>query len=455
MSWFDQRLCPVCGVRTAAANCASDGTATVVLRRYNPASRVEIGHVIAERWRVTGLLGRGGYATVFAGVHVLTGQEVALKVLRGEYGGPEEGAIRRFYREARVTAQLHHPNTVRVFDVGQTDGGAFFLAMEMLQGPSLEDVLQERLERGETLSEAEALDVAIPVLRSLQEAHSQRMVHRDLKPANIVLADFKDGERTVKVVDFGIAFIAGSALTTTGMALGTPAYMSPEQCQALELDGRSDLYSLGIVLFRCVTGDVPFAQGGAVEIMQAHLSAPLPDLEDLTGTPLSPGFVALVRKALEKEPFDRFQSATEMRKFAEQVRQDAWADTPIALPAVGLETQPLPRTPVKPARPASVQAMAAESTDSEPAIVGLVVGAPEPHAGEPEIPTTPEPAAFPVDLPEAFPEPVAPSAKPTRASRTRIAETAFLGSGPLLPTREPSTGVQALDVGGPGRPRNS
>ncbi len=354
MNLFDTslRMCPECGLRTAVTLCPEDRTTTVILRKYVPTAQVRPGDTVGDRYRIVRVLGEGGYSTVFTARHVVTDQEVAIKVLKAAWPGPDEQAVRRFYREARVTAGLAHPNTIRVFDVGQTEGGSFWLAMELLRGESLEERLEQRwsgqagatdlLARSQpgVLTEQECIDFAVPVLRSLQEAHQRRLVHRDLKPANIVLAEVA-GEAIVKVLDFGIAQTSGSTLTTTGMALGTPAYMSPEQCQGLELDGRSDLYSLGIILYRCVSGDVPFADLNPVKLMQAHLSRPLPDLWRAAKTRLSQGFVDLVVKALAKDKADRFADSQAMREALIAVAADL-SKTSMEMQVFRLDGKPPP-----------------------------------------------------------------------------------------------------------------
>jgi len=310
----------MCGARSTEELCPQDGNHTVVMRRFNRNAVVNPSDIIGDRYLVLDIIGKGGYGSILAAEHLITGQEVAIKVLKTDFEGPSDATVRRFFREARVTAALTHPHTVRVFDVGQTPGGAFYIAMERLHGPSLEQVLQDRAAEGRVLTEAEAIDIVIPVLRSLHEAHTFRLVHRDLKPANIVLADFADGQRIVKLLDFGIASTHGSSLTTTGMALGTPAYMSPEQCEAIDLDGRSDLYSLGIILYRCVSGDVPFNDRNAITLMQNQVLAPLPNLRLRAHTPLSAEFIAVVEKALNKSREDRFDHALQMRHALQQVR---------------------------------------------------------------------------------------------------------------------------------------
>jgi serine/threonine protein kinase len=356
------RLCPVCGRRMSEAVCPDDGTATVTAHAWS-GGQVRAGDVVAGRYRLQRPIGKGGYASVWAATHQITGQELAVKILKSTFPGPDEATIRRFYREARVTAALTHPSTVRVFDVGQTDGGAFYLAMELLHGLSLEEHLSAKLAEGQVLTESECLAMAIPVLRSLQEAHAQRLVHRDLKPANILLA--KVGQETVvKVLDFGIAQTANSTLTTTGMALGTPAYMSPEQCQGFELDGRSDLYSLAIILWRCVTADVPFADANPVDLMHGHLSRPLPDIWKQTRTPLSAGFVAVLHKALTKDLRDRYKDAQAMREALEAIADGALSRT---------QTEPEPtgqpqrrRRPVMLEAPEALAAFAGDLSKTEP-----------------------------------------------------------------------------------------
>ncbi len=336
------RLCPTCGEWTAALLCPRDQQTTVVLRPTTEPRPLAIGDLVGDRFCLERVLGQGGYATVFAGRHVLTGQEIAIKVLKAAHPGPDEEAVRRFFREARVTAQLTHPNTVRLYDVGQSEGGSFWLAMELLRGHSLEEELQQLAAQHQVLPQSRAIDVAAQVLKALHEAHGKGLVHRDLKPANIMLASVA-GETVVKVLDFGIAQTHGSDLTATGMALGTPAYMSPEQCQGLDLDGRSDLYALGIVLYRCVSGDVPFADANPVHLMQAHLSRALPDLQGAAKTALSAGFVETVERALSKPLAARWQTALAMREALEAAQIDL-SQTALEMPAFRVDRQP-------PARP--------------------------------------------------------------------------------------------------------
>jgi serine/threonine protein kinase len=309
------RYCPVCGLPTDAPFCPEDGVATLERVKAAGSGEVKNGDLVAK-YRISGKLGKGGFGAVFSAVHTGTGQSVALKMLLSE--DADESEIRRFHREARITAGLQHPNTVRVFDVGQTESGSLYIAMELLQGGSLEEELRQR-GAGGILTQTEAIELAIPVLKALSEAHSQSLVHRDLKPGNIMYATI-DGERVVKVLDFGIARINDSSLTGTGRSLGTPAYMSPEQVLGGNLDGRSDLYALGVILYRCVAGKLPFSDPNPLSVLYSHMHVPAPDLAATARTPVSVAFVDLVMRALAKEPDRRFANAREMRIALEAIR---------------------------------------------------------------------------------------------------------------------------------------
>ncbi len=317
------RFCPLCGSESALQYCDQDGTRTVTRRDLAAGtSKLEIDEIIDGRYRVTGLLGRGGFGAVYAAEHTGTGQAIAIKVMVvGDGGSPDMGAVRRFYKEAQVTAQLRHPNTVRVFDVGQTTTGALFIAMELLHGDTLEERLVAQAEQGEVLGQWAAIDMATAVLRSLAEAHGRGLVHRDLKPANIILSEVSPDEDVIpKVLDFGIARTQDSSLTGQGTALGTPAYMSPEQCMGAAVDGRSDLYSLGVVLYRCVTGRLPFEDRNPLTIMYKHAhAAPRPVLELAPGA-VNEALVSVIERALAKAPADRFETAKSMRMALEAVQ---------------------------------------------------------------------------------------------------------------------------------------
>lgn len=383
-----ERRCPVCGVSTAAERCPEDGTRTVSVGVFSrDATSYRPGEVLADRYRITGTLGRGGFGAVYAAEHTETNHPVAIKLLGIDPSTASDDVVRRFYREARITARLTAQHTVRVFDVGQTVGGPLFLAMELLHGPTLEQALRQLSRAARTMSEAEAIDVAIPILKSLAEAHGAGLVHRDLKPANIVLAEVGDGETVVKVLDFGIALTSDSSLTEKGSALGTPGYMSPEQVRAKRLDGRADLYSLGCILFRCVTGRLPFEHPDAFAQAFMHATEPVPDPEPLRaaagGDPLSDGFLATMLRCLAKQPAHRFEDARSLRTTLEAVRGGNWAGTPQS-------TWRYQEVPARDGRPARATVtldsgelieIPAEQQDDEPAATLIASGTPPDAAG--------------------------------------------------------------------------
>ena len=313
------RYCPSCGDKTDNEFCPKDGVATLARKKLDvDATQVHEGDVVDGRYRVTGVLGRGGFGAVYSAEHTGTQQKIALKMMLPG-AGADDAEVRRFYREAQVTANLKHQNTVRVFDVGQTKEGALYIAMELLHGPTLEKVLKDRSNEGTVMTELETVKMGIPILKALHEAHSQRLVHRDLKPANIMLADSGDDEPIVKVLDFGIARAQDSSLTGAGTALGTPAYMSPEQCQGGELDGRSDLYSLAVIMYRCVCGQPPFNDRNPLTIMFNHAQAAVPSIAENARTPVSAGFIQVLNRALAKSRDDRFASSRDMRAAMERL----------------------------------------------------------------------------------------------------------------------------------------
>lgn len=316
------RQCPQCRLVTSEMLCPNDGLATIVRTVLDGIRDMHLrpGDIVGGRYRITGTLGRGGFGVVCTAVHTGTGQAVALKYLTTDPESGEDDVPRRFFQEAKITAALRHPNTVRLFDFGQAENGALYMVMELLHGPTLEEVLSGLAARGEVLSESAALDIAIPVLRALSEAHEAELVHRDLKPANIMLAHVPGDEPMVKVLDFGIARVKNSSLTGSNRALGTPAYMSPEQCRGGDIDGRSDLYALGVILYRCVAGEAPFDHTNRMKVMWMHNMATVPDLRPKARTPLSEHYVGAVRQVLAKNADDRFADARAMRHALEYVR---------------------------------------------------------------------------------------------------------------------------------------
>lgn len=378
------RFCPVCGLAAPERFCPNDGTATVRRVRVDPRQLdYRPGHVVDGRYRLTRRIGHGGFGSVFAAVHTGTGQEVALKVLSVDLASDNLPIVRRFWQEAKITSALRHANTVRVFDVGQTEEGAFYLAMELLRGKTLADLLDERAALGQALSEAETCRVGIEACKSLTEAHRAGLVHRDLKPGNIMICDGDDGASQVKVLDFGIARTADSSLTGQGSTLGTPAYMSPEQCRGLPVDGRSDVYALAALLFRCVSSQPPFVDENPLAVLFHQVETPTPDVRDFALCPVTPRFAACLAKALAKRPHERFADAPALREELEgilgsSVHADATRVVASARPAAGTVATPvtagLPPAAAPDAAPAAEPARWGKTAAAGAAVAALLAG---------------------------------------------------------------------------------
>jgi tRNA A-37 threonylcarbamoyl transferase component Bud32 len=313
------RICPKC--RTAyplkgRSTCASDGTRLVEADEFARAqSDPLLGQTIAGRFRVIERIGTGGMGTVYRAEQSGLGRSVALKVLKKELISDRD-TVARFHREAKAMSMLMHPNTVRVFDFGEDDRGYLFLAMELLEG----ELLTAWIEREGAPPIEQAVGAAQEVLRSLAEAHSKGIIHRDLKPDNIFLARVDGHARpVVKVLDFGIAKVfrddqkIDALETQAGTVFGTPRYMSPEQAQGKVLDHRSDLYSVGVLLYQLLTGRPPFIDDDAVVVMAKHIrDVPDSPCKAAADRPIPRSLDKLVMRALAKEPEQRFDSADEM-----------------------------------------------------------------------------------------------------------------------------------------------
>jgi serine/threonine-protein kinase len=261
------------------------------------------GHVFADRYELVEEIGRGGMAEVFLARDRLLARDVAVKVLASGYAG-DPTFVARFRREAQSAASLNHPHIVAVFDWGEEDD-TYFIVMEYVAGRTLRDVLRTY----GRLPSMEASRIAAEIADALSFAHLHGVVHRDVKPGNVLITP--DG--TVKVADFGIARADESeGLTKTGAVMGTATYFSPEQAQGLSLDGRSDVYALGVVLYEMITGVVPFAADNPVSVAYKHVREdPAPPSEV---TPEVPGAMdRIVLTAMDKDPDLRYQSAEDMR----------------------------------------------------------------------------------------------------------------------------------------------
>jgi Flp pilus assembly protein TadD/predicted Ser/Thr protein kinase len=268
-----------------------------------------IGRTIADgRYEIVGLLGEGGMGAVYQARQVAVDRLVALKLIVPEMVKSPAAAV-RFHREMKLTAKIEHPNTIRVYDFGETEG-QLFLAMELLRGRTLTQVLADvgRLEL------ARIVRIASQVTRALQAAHSEGVVHRDLKPDNIMLLEQYGEHDVVKVLDFGIAKSLDEQeadMTAAGAVIGTPAYMSAEQAMGEPVDQRSDLYSLGIILYEMASGRVPFTASALTALLVAHATETPPPLAQVARG-VHPGLAALVEELLRKDPATRPQTAKEV-----------------------------------------------------------------------------------------------------------------------------------------------
>jgi serine/threonine protein kinase/WD40 repeat protein len=305
-----------------------------------------VGHTI-HRYQITGELGRGGMAVVYLAFDPGLGREVALKLIRREGVSADllDSMLKRFEREARALARLAHPNIIQVYDYGQHQGSPY-LVMQYVPGGSL------KLPGGQPMPYRQAARILLPVARALQYAHQHNIIHRDLKPANILM----DPSGEPMVSDFGIAKIMqteeSTSLTGTGVGIGTPEYMAPEQGMGGEIDGRADIYSLGIILYEMVTGVKPFTGPTPISVVIQHISAPLPS-PHLKVSDLPEHVEQVICKALAKNRNERYASMADfayvlhrMQELAEQ-RQAASAPAPVRTvqvePAAPLKAAPSPR----------------------------------------------------------------------------------------------------------------
>jgi len=262
------------------------------------------------RYRLKRRLASGGMGEVWVAYHPSLKRDVAVKILCNEARMQSENAVPRFEREARATADLQHPNTVRVFDYGATADGLLYYVMELLEG----ETIAEYVEREGPLPPDRAVHIIDQAARALSEAHARGIVHRDVKPENLFLTSLGGERDFVKVLDFGIAKLTEDVegdITRTGWVLGTPLYISPEVVSGRTADARSDVYALGAVLYYMLCGRPPFdsPNPGALVFAQVHHD-PLPPSERL-GSPLPEDLEALIMRSLRKEPDERYASATE------------------------------------------------------------------------------------------------------------------------------------------------
>lgn len=302
------KKCPKCGVEYSDQTtlCPSDG---VVLEKEGDSL---LGATLAGKYRIDERLSEGGMGTVYRGTHVLMDKTVAIKVLRPSLAADEK-IVARFSREARAASRISHPNALSVTDFGEDESGHVFLVMEFLSGRTLKQLIRDE----GPLPLPRVVDITRQIGDALNAAHSQGVVHRDLKSDNIMLLDMMGGDHA-KVLDFGIAKInepdgaIDTNLTAPNLVIGTPQYMSPEQCsQDSEIDARSDIYSLGVILYEMLVGHVPFSGDSPTIVMMKHLQDPVPSvMEEREDLPAS--VARVVARAMAKVPDNRYQNVTEL-----------------------------------------------------------------------------------------------------------------------------------------------
>ena len=308
-----QRFCPKCGALQPSAEAAPGSAADPM-----------VGSILGGRYRIVKLLGEGGMGAVYVGEQQMGTKvrKVAVKTLHPHLSkDPKVKA--RFQREVGTIAELEHPNTIQVYDFGTTDEGLLYLVMEFVDGTNVADIL----EKNGAMDIGRVEKIMTQVCGSLEEAHSRGIVHRDLKPENVVLTERAGTKDFVKVLDFGIAKRSNEEdkqeqkLTQQGMVLGTPPYMSPEQFTGQPIDKRSDIYSLGVMMYEMICGRLPFDANTAWEWATQHMTVPPHALESTpNGAKVPPRMKAAIMKALEKNKENRWSS---VREFADAFAADA------------------------------------------------------------------------------------------------------------------------------------
>jgi serine/threonine protein kinase len=359
---------------------------------------LEHGSQVGE-YEIQEQIGEGAMGTVFSAVHPLIGKRVAIKVLKAELCA-NQATIDRFVHEAQAVNQIGHPNIVDVFSLGELADGRAYMVMEWLRGEDL----KTRLARG-PITVADACDILDGIARALDAAHAKQIVHRDLKPDNVFLHQVENGPLMVKLLDFGIAKLVrvtpGTEKTQTGNMLGTPKYISPEQARGIQVDHRSDIYSLGVMAYEMLAGRCPFQGETAMDVVVKHLSEPAPPLAQFAKVPKS--LEQCVMAMLEKEPV--------RRPSLEAVRS--------------ILVDPSRRMTPLPTRFQSVLPIA-RSSPRWPILIGLLaaggIGVLSWKLVTDHTEKAPEPT--PSLAVKAQPEPPAPTAEPPPAGPTRVAEPA-------------------------------
>lgn len=308
--------CRICGYQVPAARlgsrCPTDGSVLILARDLDARpDDALLGRVIGGKFPVVGLLGEGGFGAVYRAVQEPVGRQVALKVIRGD-DAVDPDIRARFFREAKVVASLSHPAVVTLHDYGEEDDGLIYIAFELVAGRPLSELIRAEA----PVAPQRAVALVCQVLAALTEAHGLGLLHRDLKPDNLMVVQGSLGEEKVRLLDFGLSkrFASkdgkDSVATRQGIIMGTPRYMSPEQASGQSVDGRSDLYSMGILLYEMLGGRPPFVHVSPLDLLMAHIGEPVPPLPPT----VPPALAQVVMRVLSKKADQRPQTAAEFAR---------------------------------------------------------------------------------------------------------------------------------------------
>ncbi len=406
------KLCPTCKGEYAGGElfCPVDATRLLTASQLGGARRDPndplIGALLAQRYEIIRLIGEGGMGLVYEGLHIGIDKQVAIKVLRDDLSRRPD-VVERFRQEAKSASRIGHEHIVDVSDFGETVFGSSYFVMEYLEGEDLADVLA----RKGVLKPERVVNIAVQCCKALGVTHEKHIVHRDMKPENIFLTTREGVKDFVKIVDFGIAMMSdietdgapGRKLTKTGMIFGTPEYMSPEQASGKALDHRVDIYAMGVIMFECLAGRVPFVGDTFMGILTKHLFEEPARIKDINpNTDVSPELETVIRKAMAKEASQRYQSMDELAEAIEWALEGKLTEATVSI------------SPVWPSEsePAEPDFIRKRSWGKWLVVVGLVgasllaaigLGSSEP---ETQVKVATPVEAVPVDLP--LPAPAAP-----------------------------------------------
>jgi hypothetical protein len=418
------------------------------------------GRRLSDRYEILGLIGLGGAGHVYEAIQHPLGRPVAIKVMRTDlHSSTRDQFAQRFLREAALAGRLHHPNIVTVHDFGD-DGGLLYVAMELLRGRTLHKALKDG-----PISCEEAARIGIGVARGLRHAHEQGLVHRDVKPMNVMLVRDDEGREQPKLMDFGLVksmHTEEESMTVIGQFMGTPAFMSPEQARGRAIDHRTDLYALGVMMFRMLAGRLPFESDHPLGFAVLHQTEPIPRMEDVApGAKVSAELEQIVRRAMAKLPDDRFPDAAAMAEALERWLEWRTRPPPTMPPPHELESG----SASSPARTAGTMVVAGTAVAALTGVVlvgvgvvGLALGfvtgrsgatdapAPEPIAAvapPPEGPAPEAPAAAPEQVPVPEPPPAAASPRPADPPATDPTPAPRRAAPPTEPAPRPEPAPKA------------